>query len=538
MNALAIWLASRFGLDGPMKRSNALWHRVGRSQIGLVLTLSLVLRAAAASAAGSYEPSTVIPPKLAREMRGAWIATVGNLAWPSRKGLSTAEQKAELIAMLDRAAQLKLNTLIFQVRPCSDAIYESTFEPWSEYLSGTMGKAPLPFYDPLSFAVQEAHSRGLELHAWFNPYRARNSPDTWSVAANHVIKAHPQWIRRYGSQLWLDPGQKDVQAHVLKIVLDVVRRYDIDGVQFDDYFYPYPEKDRSGKVLDFSDYATWRSSESKGRLSRDDWRRENVNDLIHRVYDSIKSVKPWVKFGVSPFGIWRPGEPPQVRGFDAYASLNADSKKWLANGWVDYLAPQLYWRIDSAEQSFPVLLKWWSEQNTKSRNLYAGLDSTKTNERWKVQEIFNQIRLTRQQTGAGGHIHWNMKTLMYNRTLVSGLQRDIYQNFALPPPSPWLDRSQPPKAGLQVDRMVTSLGNVKANPGLSRIGIKAHWKREQKIWLWVLQTKERGDWKTELLPASKDSRVWTGQLPEVIALTAIDRNGIAGPPAVLQQSRQ
>jgi uncharacterized lipoprotein YddW (UPF0748 family) len=165
MNALAIWLASRFGLDGPMKRSNALWHRVGRSQIGLVLTLSLVLRAAAASAAGSYEPSTVIPPKLAREMRGAWIATVGNLAWPSRKGLSTAEQKAELIAMLDRAAQLKLNTLIFQVRPCSDAIYESTFEPWSEYLSGTMGKAPLPFYDPLSFAVQEAHSRGLELHA-------------------------------------------------------------------------------------------------------------------------------------------------------------------------------------------------------------------------------------------------------------------------------------------------------------------------------------------------------------------------------------
>jgi uncharacterized lipoprotein YddW (UPF0748 family) len=538
MNALANWPASRFGLDRPVRGYNTLWQRSSRSLIGLLLTWSVVLMTAASiSVFGAYEPSAVLPPKLPREMRGAWIATVGNLVWPSRKALSTAEQKAELIAMLDRAAQLKLNTIIFQVRPCSDAIYASNFEPWSEYLSGTMGKAPLPFYDPLSFAVQEAHSRGLELHAWFNPYRARNSPDTWPVAANHVIKAHPQWIRRYGSQLWLDPGEKDVQAYLLKIVLDVVKRYDIDGVQFDDYFYPYPEKDRSGKTLDFSDYATWKSSESKGRLSRDDWRRENVNELIHKIYDSIKSAKPWVKFGISPFGIWRPGEPSQVRGFDAYASLNADSRKWLANGWVDYLAPQLYWRIDSAEQSFPILLKWWSEQNTRSRNLYAGLDSTKTNERWQVEEIFNQIRLTRQQTGAGGHLHWNMKTLMYNSTLASGLRKDLYKSFALPPASPWLGRNQPPKPVLQVERVQSSLDKGKSASVESRVRLRARWKRDQKIWLWVVQTKEGGEWKTEILPASQDSRVWKDRAPEIIALTAVDRNGILGTSTVLQHSR-
>jgi uncharacterized lipoprotein YddW (UPF0748 family) len=438
--------------------------------------------------------------------------------------------------MLDRAVQLKLNTIILQVRPCSDAIYSSDFEPWSEYLSGTMGKAPLPFYDPLSFAVEEAHNRGLELHAWFNPFRARNTPDTWSAAASHVIKQHPTWVRRYGSQLWIDPGQKEAQAHVVKIVLDVVKRYDIDGVQFDDYFYPYPEKDRSGRNLEFNDNSTWKNSDARGRLSQDDWRRENVNGFIQRVYESIKRTKPWVKFGVSPFGIWRPGEPPQVKGFDAYSNLYADSKKWLANGWVDYLAPQLYWRIDSVEQSFPILLKWWTEQNSRNRNLYAGLDSTKTNERWKVQEIINQIHLTRQQRGSSGHIHWNMKTLMYNRPLISGLQRDVYQGFALPPPSPWLGRNPPPKPALEVQK-TSSLANAKNAGGQNQIRVKAQWKKDPKTWLWLLQTRERGAWKTELIPSYKTSRTWSGQLPEVIALSGVDRNGIIGTSTVLQYSR-
>jgi uncharacterized lipoprotein YddW (UPF0748 family) len=489
------------------------------------------------SPASTYEPSSIMPPKPLRETRGVWIPSIGNLCWPSQKGLSTAEQKAELVALLDRATELKLNTVFLQVRPSCDALYSSRIEPWSEYLTGTMGKAPLPFYDPLAFAVQEAHKRGLELHAWFNPYRARNSPVPWPVAANHVIKAHPSWVLRYGSQLWLDPSEKDVQDYVLKVISDVVRRYDIDGIQFDDYFYPYPEKDRSGKILDFPDSANWNRAEVKGRLTRDDWRRENVNTLVRRVYESIKAAKPYVKFGISPFGIWRPGEPPQISGFDAFAQLNADSKKWLGSGWIDYLAPQLYWAIDSPQQSFPVLLKWWADQNIKSRNVYAGLDATKTNQKWNVQEILNQIRLTRQQNGIGGHIHWNMRALMNNSSLVAALEREVYQQPALPAASPWLNSSRPAKPKLRTSR----LGSINELPrhGTAKAGsqLKATWEKDETTWLWLLQIQNGKEWKTEVLPAPTNSRVWAGRLPDVIAVTAIDRYGMAGPSAVVQRAR-
>ena len=499
-----------------------------------IFSVAITLVAAAASTSSLYEPSNVIPPKPAREMRGAWIATIANVTWPSQKGLSSAAQKAEFIALLDRAVRLKLNTIIFQVRPESDAFYASSIEPWSEFLTGTMGKAPLPYYDPLAFAVQEAHARGLELHAWFNPYRARNSLARWPIAPNHVSKTHPQWVLRYGSQQWLDPGEKEVQIHLLKIVMDVVRRYDIDGVQFDDYFYPYPEKDRAGKVLDFPDYASWKRAE-KGGFARDDWRRENVNGLIHQVYEAIKAAKPSVKFGISPFGIWRSGEPPQIRGLDAYTILNADSRKWLANGWVDYLAPQLYWPIDSPEQSFPVLLKWWAEQNVKGRNLFVGLDSTKTNERWKVQEILNQIRLTRQQSGVSGQIHWNMKTLMQNSPLVAALEREVYQQSALTPASPWLGSGRYGKPKVRVDRATPGSEKGQARLMANRPVLKASWELTEKPWLWLLQTKVGTQWKTEVLPGSKTSRSWVGSEPGIIAVTPIDRMGNASSSAVLQR---
>jgi uncharacterized lipoprotein YddW (UPF0748 family) len=500
-----------------------------RMLLGLGSAL-LTIGAPLASPAANYEPSRVVPPAPLREFRAAWVATVANLDWPSGKTLSTREQKAELLAILDRAAQLKLNAIIFQVRPACDAMYASRIEPWSEYLTGTMGKPPEPFYDPLAFAVEEAHKRGLELHAWFNPYRARLRTSSSPVAANHVSKTRPQLVRQYGEFLWLDPGERDVQDYSLSVVMDVVKRYDIDGVHFDDYFYPYKVSGGAGKELDFPDDSSWRRFGAGGKLSRDDWRRENVNVFIQRVYKSIKAAKPWVKFGVSPFGIWRPKNPPQITGLDSYATLYADSRKWLANGWVDYLAPQLYWGIDPPDQSFPVLLRWWAEQNTKGHNLYPGLDSTKVGGRsqsrrgWPPQEIVNQIRLTRTQAGASGHIHWNMKSLMRNSSFADVLERELYQQPALVPPSPWLGGSQPGKPKLTV---------AKGEPGAQ---LEFHWTAggSGKVWLWLLQARTGGEWTKEILPAHRTTRVWNGAQPEVVAVSAVNRNGGLSPPCVLQ----
>jgi uncharacterized lipoprotein YddW (UPF0748 family) len=500
-----------------------------RTFLRLGATLA-VIGAAFISGAASYQPSQVVPPAPLREFRAAWVATVANIDWPSRKTLTTQEQKAELLAMLDRAAQLKLNAIIFQVRPACDAMYASRIEPWSEYLTGTMGKPPEPFYDPLAFAVEEAHKRGLELHAWFNPYRAHLRAATSPIAANHISKTHPQLVRQYGEFLWLDPGEREVQDYSLSVVMDVVKRYDIDGVHFDDYFYPYKVSGGAGKDLEFPDDASWQRFGARGKLSREDWRRENVNVFIQRVYKSIKSAKPWVKFGVSPFGIWRPKNPPQIKGLDSYAELYADSRKWLANGWVDYFAPQLYWAIDPPDQSFPVLLRWWAQQNTKGRILCPGLDATKVSGRsdsrrgWQPQEIVNQIRLTRAQTGADGHIHWNMKSLMRNTAFDEVLARELYQQPALMPLSPWLGRAQPGKPKLTA---------TKAEAG-SQLEMRWTPGGSGKAWLWLLQTRTGGAWTREILPATRTSRVWNGALPEVVAVSAVGRNGELSAPSTLQ----
>ncbi len=484
--------------------------------------------------AATYEPSKIVPPPPAREFRAAWVATVANIDWPSRKGLSTAEQQAELLAILDRAVQLKLNAIIFQVRPACDAMYVSRLEPWSEYLSGTMGQAPEPFYDPLLFAILEAHKRGLELHAWFNPYRARAITDR-PASANHISKTRPQLVRQYGKYLWLDPGEKEVQDYSLGIIMDVVKRYDVDGIHFDDYFYPYREKNSSGVEMDFPDDASWRRYGSRTKMTRDDWRRDSVNKFIERVYKGIKAEKPWVKFGISPFGIWRPGNPPPIAGLDSYEELYADSRKWLANGWVDYFAPQLYWSIDSPGQSFPVLLRWWAQQNTKNRQLFPGLDATKVKtsgaadyaaKRWPSQEIVNQIRLTRKQSGTSGHVFWNMKSLMRNPSFDETLVREVYQQPALVPPAPWLSRSRPGKPKLTAD----------LQPGGGSLKISWTPSEQGKAALWVLQTKAAGRWSTEIIPGSQMSDVVKGPSPEAVAITAVDRNGMTSPPMVFQLS--
>lgn len=494
----------------------------------LVLLIGLCLLAAAGSFAASYVPSSLTPPAPVREFRGVWVATVNNLNWPSRPGLSSAQQQAELIALLDRAAQLKLNAVLFQVRPACDALYASRIEPWSDYLTGAMGRPPQPFYDPLALAVREAHRRGLELHAWFNPYRARHASAKGAVAPNHISRRHPELVRRYGPQLWLDPGEPAVQDYSLSVVLDVVRRYDVDGVHFDDYFYPYKEKDAAGNELDFPDEASWRRYGARTGLSRDDWRRENVNAFIRRVYHSVHAAKPWVKFGISPFGIWRPGNPPPIQGFDAYAKLYADSRKWLADGWLDYCAPQLYWAIGAREQSYPVLLKWWTEQNPKGRHLWPGLNDAKVGgglTGWPASEIVNQIRLTRRQPGASGHIHWSVKSLMPQGTGLSQLLASgVYAEPALVPASPWLDRSVPARPGVSVSGTGTK--------------VRVRWKAGSggnPVWRWVLQIKSGGGWRTTIVPASEQSATLTGPRPEAIAVTAVGRTGNASRAAVLER---
>jgi len=506
---------------------SSVWRHI-RRRLVVANSVCIVWWLASGSLLGADEftPSRKLPPPVLREMRGVWVASIGNIDWPSTNSLSSsAEQKAELCALLDRAVELKLNTILFQVRPSCDALYSSTLEPWSEYLTGTMGRPPEPLYDPLSFAIAEAHRRGLELHAWFNPFRARHLIAKSPLAPNHISRTHPEWVVHYGKSLWLDPGQKGVQQYSQKVILDVVRRYDIDGVHLDDYFYPYKEQDGSGHDLEFQDWSSWRRYGAGRHLSRDDWRRENVNAFVHDLYQSIKATKPWVKFGISPFGIWRPGNPPQIKGLDAFEVLHADSRKWLAEGWVDYLAPQLYWAVSPPETSFPVLLNWWAQQNPRGRLLCPGLRSYNVGRSWPTEEILTQIQLSRKQSGVSGHVHWNMKTLMRNGALDTALERDAYSEPALVPATPWLGRNTParPELGLQSERDGVTLKWTVANT--------------QSVQWWLVQSQTRGKWTTQLLPGSTRSLRLPQTRPEVVALTCVDHYGNTSPAYVLEANR-
>jgi uncharacterized lipoprotein YddW (UPF0748 family) len=361
--------------------------------------------------AGAYlilAACTHVPTK--PEFRGVWVATVNNLDWPSRPGLPPDEQKRELVALFDCFAATGLNAVILHVRPNADAFYRSEIEPWSDYLTGELGTDP--GYDPLAFAIEEAHSRGLELHAWLNPYRARHPLSIPTTSPAHIARTHPELVYPYGRFFWLDPGAPEVREHVVRVVRDIVRRYDVDAIHFDDYFYPYPEND-----LSFPDEATY--SRYGGGLSRSEWRRKNVDDFVRQVARAIEEEKPSVRFGISPFGIWRPGHPRGVRGFDAYEGIYADSLKWLQSGWVDYLAPQLYWALSAPQQRFDHLLRWWRRRNRLRRDIYPGLGAHRVASgrpnAFTADEIVNQIARTRRERGIGGWIVFSARVLMQDR---------------------------------------------------------------------------------------------------------------------------
>ena len=465
------------------------------------------------------------PPPVSREFRGVWVATVANIDWPSKPGLNAWQQQSELLAILNKAVELHLNAIVLQVRPATDALYASSLEPWSEFLTGQMGRPPEPAYDPLAFAVDEAHKRGLELHAWFNPYRAHHPAAKSELSTNHVSVAKPHLVRSYGRYLWLDPGDSAVRRHSIKVITDVVKRYDIDGVHIDDYFYPYKERDSTGAIIDFPDSVTWaRYGKSGGTLSRDDWRRSNVDTFVRDLYRDIKATKRWVKFGVSPFGIWRPGFPSPIKGFDAYSELYADSKKWLNEGWLDYFTPQLYWEIAKEEQSYPVLLRWWISENTKGRNIWPGnftsrVGSTGDNS-WKSHEILDQISNTRLTEGAGGNVHFSAKVFMQDPdSLVEKLVGGPYAGPALVPASPWLD-SIPPRA---------PIAYLERDSITRAITLTMEPSRAENAWLWVVRYRYGPDWSTLILPGIQSTHMFAGgassNAPDQVVVSQVDRTG-------------
>ncbi len=468
-----------------------------------------------------------------REFRAAWVATVGNIDWPSKPGLSTADQQKEAIAILDQAVALKLNAIIFQVRTSADALYESKIEPWSVFLTGAQGKAPDPYYDPLKFWTDEAHKRGLELHAWFNPYRSRYGGSKATPAESHVSRAHPDWVREYGAVQWMDPGEPAAAEQTFRVFMDVVDRYDVDGIHIDDYFYPYPEKAKSdGGELPFPDDATYtRYKKSGGSLKREDWRRENINSLIKRVYEGIHQRKPFVRFGISPFGIPRPKLPgiEYIAGFDQHDKIYADAVLWLANGWCDYIVPQLYWKISAPQQAYLGLLQWWAQNNPKGRHLYAGLYTSRINETektWFPDEILGQIEIARLTPAVHGEVHFSMKALMENRKKITDqLREGLYADVALPPAAPWLDRTRPaPPVSVRFEPFHSSV-----------VGTQITWKPSpgEKTWLWVVQYRSGGLWQTKIVPNDQYGLMVRGQSIDRAAISAVDRTGNMSKPAMV-----
>ncbi|MEV4103760.1 family 10 glycosylhydrolase [Nonomuraea sp. NPDC049649] len=366
-----------------------------------------------------------------RQLRGVWIATVNNIDWPSRSGLSPARQRAEYARLLDAAAKRNFNAVFVQVRPASDALYKSSIEPWSRFLTGTAGKNP--GWDPLPFLIEEAHKRGLEFHAWFNPYRAAYDADVSKLPASHPARRHPGWTVKYGDRLYYNPGLPQVRRHVVKVVTDVVNRYDVDGVHFDDYFYPYP-----GPGGTFDDRAAFRKHGKGMKLA--DWRRQNVDRLVAEVGEAVHATKRHVKFGISPFGIWRnKAQDPSgsdTSGMSAYDTIYADAKAWIKDGTVDYIMPQLYWSRSHKLAPYGKLAPWWARAVEGSDvHLYIGQGlyrvGAKDEAAWrKPGELSAHLTLNRKHEAIRGDVYFSAKQLLSNP--LGAMDRVAKNHYARP----------------------------------------------------------------------------------------------------------
>lgn len=401
-----------------------------RRLLDFLLLMALLAVAGTSVAAVPLQPE-VVPVGHSRELRGVWVASVHNMHFPSRPGLSAEEQKGELKTLVDRVAECRLNAIFFQVRPEGDALYDSPLEPWSRYLTGQQGQGP--GYDPLAYLIPLAHQRGIEVHAWLNPYRASASPaEKTTMVAPHLGAVHPDKVTAYGSFVWMEPTAPEVQARLVQVCRDLTSRYDLDGLHFDDYFYPYPEGGR-----DFPDDASWAAYQ--GPMTRAAWRRHNVNQAIGEVAKAVHQEKPYLRFGISPFGLPAPERPVGIAGFDQYAKLYADPQLWSDYGYVDYLAPQLYWPTTRKEQALQPLLEWWTDHAKGGRYTFAGLNlnGLGTKPEWTFDEYRQEMELIRARAdlGARGAIWWSIKPLLEDRQGETvRLFQELYPEPALPPP--------------------------------------------------------------------------------------------------------
>ena len=396
-----------------------------------VISVYILLLLVLTSAAGQYSSK--------QEMRAAWVATVSNVDWPSKPGLSVADQQAEFDNLIKVFKQYNLNTIVFQVRPSADAFYESRLEPWSRWLTGEQGKAPEPYYDPLDYAIKKCRQEGLDVHVWLNPYRAV-SDTSHTVVPDHITKQHPEWFITYGRTKYFNPGLQETRNFVASVVSDIVRRYDIDAVHMDDYFYPY----RIAK-LEFPDDSAFRANPNGfAPDKKDDWRRNNVDLIIKQIHDSIKVIKPWVEFGIAPFGVWRnsdkdPSGSATRAGVTNYDDLYADILKWQKEGWIDYVTPQLYWERGMKAADYTVLADWWSK-NSYGCQIFVGqapyrVSRKSSNRHWrKASEIIGQVKLNRSLPGIDGSMFFSAKSLKNNpRHLMEKLTRSLYRYPALTP---------------------------------------------------------------------------------------------------------
>ncbi len=452
--------------------------------------------------AQSYAPVNEKPPAFPREFRAAWIASIYNIDWPSSSGLSAGAQQAEMRNILDKVKALKMNAVIFQVRPQCDANYQSAIEPWSPWLTGTMGQSP--GYDPLAFCIREAHARGIEVHAWFNPFRALSNTSQ-ATSRNHVSRSAPHITKKFGTMLWCDPAIQETRARAINVILDVVKRYDIDGVHLDDYFYPYP----SGGL---------RFPDGKSPAER----RAYVDGFVNNLYAAVKRQKPWVRVGISPFGIWRPGVPAGIEaGIDSYEDLAGDSRKWLKNGWVDYLAPQLYWRISPQKQSFTSLLSWWRQQG--DRPVWPGIASARVGSSEDpgrpASEITNQIDVSRKVgNNWNGHIHWSVKSLVRNQGGISTRLASTYTQPAAVPPMPWVNNRAPAAPGVA--------SSLQGN------GTFVRWVPADGTSKVLVQARTNGKWWVAgIYPA--DGKGASLPKSEIVSVISLDRYGNASAPKVL-----
>ena len=541
----------------------------------LALAAPLVVSPAVAAGQGVPLPLSTVgvdtlapPPTVAREFRAAWLSPVyggGMSDWPSAPGLPAEQQKAELRALLDCARDAGLNAVVLHVRMAGDALYPTPLAPWSAFLSGRSGVAPEPFYDPLAFAVAEAHARGLQLHAWFNPFRAMLPNFKGAAAPSHVTRAHPDWVRRYGGETWIDPGEPAARRAVLATIVDVVKRYDVDGVHIDDYFYPYRETEtirrRVGKgkrrhtvttrrEIPFPDAVTWRKyGRAQGFTDRDAWRRSNVDVLVKEMYAQVKKEKPWVLVGVSPFGIWRSGTPAGITGLDAYSEIYADSRRWLREGWMDYMAPQLYWALAGEQSRFRVLDAWWHRENVKGRHVWPGINTTRvvaSRSSWPASEIYAQVSALRRgradaeasggdATGSHdtpGHVHFRLGAICGGAaafgSIAGAMHEALYREPAIVPAAPWLDARVP--APPTVTALgVTGMLSVAAGDDTPVSWWLVQWRDADGLWTSRLRRTEPGAGLVSTDP---------GASPIEVTVSAVSRTGVAGKATAIAWPRR